>query len=132
DHFVLVVGEVAPAELAIGQADEAACLQAVKQFLAEIAVEDFVRRCGVLEDEGEVKDLQGLGKVGQHTNGRGGNLDVSALGAFDHLALAAKLAVGEDVNIDAAIGALFNQLLELHERFVLGRFSGDDVRSNDV
>ena len=102
-------------------------LHRVEQFLALRAVLETVDGVDVVEQEGQVEDLQ-LGRVlGELGQRRGDDLHVAEQQGLHLLAVTEQLAVREDLDLDLARQGLLGEFLELQRGLALRGLVGHDV-----
>ena len=94
----------------IGQRDKAVVTGGEEEVLHLLRVHDMVEVIGIVEDIGQAEGVEGIvvgGQTGCRNLGHGDNAGLQLLKV---LVFAAELAVGEDLDLDAAIG-LFRDLV---------------------
>ncbi len=85
----------------------------------------------VVEQERQVKQLQLGHEAGELGEARSGDLDGVHGDGFDGVAVVVQRSVGVDLDLDLALGALFDEFLEILGGLTLGRVDGYDVAELD-
>ena len=107
------VGDVAHAVLHPAQAFDADVLQGSQDLLAHIAVAHGLALGTVLEQEGQVKDQQLIGKASQGRRDHDTRLDGVHLHALNTVTVAGQLGVGKHVDMHATAALFLHQFSEL-------------------
>jgi hypothetical protein len=97
---------------------------------AALALE-AVDRCDVVEQEGQVEDLDLLGVAVELRQRRRDELHVAQQQRLELLGVAEQLRAGEDLHLHLAGQLLLGQLLELQCALALGRLVGHHVAELD-
>ena len=90
-------------------------------LLAELSVHDLIQRILIREQEGHVQNVHGLVEAAEFRRRQERCLDGAHLHAFDHFLRRAELLGRIDLDLDAAVGLLFDHPLELQRRELVGR-----------
>ncbi|MNT56857.1 hypothetical protein D3C72_1941920 [compost metagenome] len=93
--------------------------QLVEQRAAHRAIQHLVGRRAILELVGQVQHVQARCQASDEGIAGGTDVDGAAAHARDQRGVVAELAVGEDLDLDAALGALPDLLAEGQRGLVL-------------
>ena len=116
----------------VGEADDALRVELLEQRGADRAFGDLVQLLVVVEDVRQVEHLELARAERPELRERGReHLHRAELQRLHLLAVLEQRAVGEHLDLDAALGALLGDLLEVLGGLALGRVDRDDVAELD-